>query len=244
MTETTWLWLYVACMAAGAILFYVWSRNPKHVPQYEYAAAIMIPVWSGLAYTAMALGQGTVMVDGQEVHFARYLDWLVTTPLLLFVLSSTGMFFRPLDKTTIFTLVGLDVIMILSGLFADLSTSQTAQWFWYLNGCMCLLLILSILWTRVRREAYAHNAEIGATYTRVATYFTLLWFGYPLIWALGPSGVGVLDELTEVALFVILPIFSKVGFSIYDLYELRKLAPKFHEFDKENPEARLRNTVV
>lgn len=244
MTETGWLWLYVACMAAGAILFFVWSRNPRHVPQYEYAAAIVIPVWSGLAYTAMALGQGTLDVGGQEVHFARYLDWIVTTPLLIFLLCSTGMFFRPLDKTTIFTLVGLDVIMILSGLFADLSVEQGPQWFWYITGCVCLMLILGTLWTRVRREAYAHNAEIGGAYTRVTTYFTLMWLGYPLIWALGPSGIGLLDDLTEVAAFVILPIFSKVGFSIYDLYELRKLAPKFPEYDEDNPNARLRHTAV
>ena len=243
MTETTWLWIYVACMAAGAVLFFVWSRNPRHVPQYEYAAAIVIPVWSGLAYTAMALGQGTVEVGGDTVHVARYLDWLVTTPLILFVLASTGMFFRPLDKTTIGTLIALDVIMILSGLFADLSTEQGQQWFWYITGCICLVLILSILWGRVRNEAYAHNKEIGDAFTRVNTYFTAMWLGYPIIWALGTSGLGVIDQTTEVALFVILPIFSKVGFSIYDLYELRKFAPKFPEFDEADPKSRLRHTV-
>ena len=210
------------------------------MPQYEYAVAILIPVWSGLAYTAMALGQGIVLVDGREVYVARYLDWVVTTPMLLFLLCSTGMFFRPLDKTTIATVIGLDVIMILSGLFADLTVREDVTWFWYITGCICLVLILSILWGRVRREAYAHNDEIGASYTRVLTYFTALWFGYPLIWALGRSGIGLLDGTTEVALFVILPIFSKVGFSIYDLYELRKLAPRFPEWDEHDPKTRRR----
>lgn len=240
MTETAWLWLYVACMAAGALLFATWSRDPRQVPQYEYVIAIFIPVWSGLAYTAMAFGQGIVEVDGRNVHVARYLDWLVSTPLLLVALASTGMFFRPLDKATIATLIGLDVIMILSGLFADLTVRPGVQWFWYINGCVCLALILYLLWGRVRREAYAHNAEIGGAYSRVATYFTALWLGYPLIWALGPSGVGLFGRETDVALFVILPIFSKVGFSIYDLYELRKLAPRYPEFDQFNPEARQR----
>ena len=102
---------------------------------------------------------------------------------------------------------------------------------------------MGILWGRVRREAFAHNAEIGGAFTRVNTYFTLMWLGYPTVWALGPSGVGAIDSTTEVALFVILPIFSKVGFSIYDLYELRKLAPKFSEFDEPNPNSRLRKTI-
>lgn len=243
MAESGWLWFYVACMAAGAMLFWVWSRDPRTVPQYEYAVAIVIPVWSGLAYTAMALGQGSVEVAGQTVYFARYLDWLVTTPLLLFALASTGMFFRPLDKTTIFTLIALDVVMILSGLFADLSVESGPQWFWYLTGCVCLVLILSILWGRVRREAFAHNDEIGRAYTRVNTYLTAMWLGYPTIWALGPSRIGAFDTATETVLFVILPIFSKVGFSIYDLHELRKLAPKYPELDEENPKARMRGTL-
>ena len=244
MTEQMWLWFYVVCMASGAFLFYIWSRNPRGVPQYEYAVAMLIPVWSGLAYTAMALGQGTIQIDGETVYFARYLDWIVTTPLLLFILSSSGMFFRPLDKTTIGTLIGLDVIMILSGLFADLSGDTPIRWFWYVTGCVCLVLIFTILWGRVRREAYAHNAEIGAAYTRVATFFSLLWLGYPTIWAIGTSGLGLIGELTETALFVLLPIVSKVGFSIYDLHELRKLAPKYPEFDEEDPNARRRDGVT
>ena len=241
MTEAAWLWFYVVCMAAGALLFFVWSRNPKGVPHYEYAVAIVISVWSGLAYAAMAFDQGIIEIAGRDVCLARYLDWIVTTPLILFLLASTGMFFRPLDKTTIGTLIGLDVIMIVSGLFADLTVREPIQWFWYLVGCVCLLLILSIIWGRVRREAYAHNADIGKAYTRVATYFTVLWFCYPLVWALGPSGIGLLGSQTEVALFVILPVLSKVGFSIYDLYELRKLAPRYPEFDEKNEKSTLRH---
>ena len=71
MTETAWLWFYVACMAAGALLFFTWSRRPSGVPQFEYAVAMAIPIWSGLAYTSLALGQGTLLVDGREVQVAR-----------------------------------------------------------------------------------------------------------------------------------------------------------------------------
>lgn len=243
MASTGWQWFYVACMAAGALLFIAWSRNPRSVPHYEYAIAIFIPVWSGLAYMAMALGQGVLEVDGRTVYVARYLDWLVTTPLLLVALASTGMFFRPLDRSTIATLVGLDVIMILSGLFADLTTRSDVQWLWFAIGCLCLVLILTLTWGRLRREAYAHNAEIGRSFDRVAGLLTGLWFGYPLIWALGPSGLGVLASDTELVLFVLLPIVSKVGFSIYDLRELRRLAPKFAEqFDERSASATRRAT--
>ena len=86
-------WLYVASMAGGAFYFWTLSRRPKGVPQYEYLVAIFIPVWSGLAYLAMAMGQGQVEIAGQTAYYARYLDWMVSTPLLLLALSFTAMQF-------------------------------------------------------------------------------------------------------------------------------------------------------
>ncbi len=52
--QTTLHWVYVALMLGGALLFWVWSRDPKGVPQYEYSIAMMIPIWSALAYLAIA----------------------------------------------------------------------------------------------------------------------------------------------------------------------------------------------
>ncbi len=225
--QTAWLWFYVACMAAGAMLFLTWSRNPKGVPHYEYAIAIFIPVWSGLAYLAMAMGQGIVEINGREVYVARYLDWLVTTPLLLGSLAFTAMFYSQHKHISLVAaLMGADVVMILTGLFADLTEREAVKWLWYFIGWACLLVIIYIAWSALRRIAYAHGEELGRAYTRVATVLTVLWLGYPTIWALGPSGLGLLGPVTDTALFVLLPILSKVGFSIWDLSELRRLGSK------------------
>ena len=113
-------WLYVVSMGIGALYFVSLSANPRGVPLYEYLVAIFIPVWSGLAYMAMALNQGKIGVAGQITHYARYIDWVVTTPLLLLALAWTAMQFIPKDKTLIAGLMGTDIIMILSGLIADL----------------------------------------------------------------------------------------------------------------------------
>lgn len=231
MTEQGWLWFYVACMAVGALVIIAWSRDPKGVPHYEYAAAAFIPIWSGLAYMASALDQGILLVDGREVYLTRYLDWLVTTPLLLATLAWTAMWSVRKHASLIITVMGADVIMILSGLFADLTTDEGIKWLWYAIGCVCLAIIFTVAWGPLRRIAASQGDEVGRTYTKVATFLSVLWVGYPLVWALGPSGLGVLDSATDVALFVVLPIFSKVGFSLYDLSSLRKLArtvPAYH----------------
>lgn len=224
MTQDGWLWFYVACMAAGAVAILLMARNPKGVPHYEYAAAAFIPIWSGLAYMASAFDQGILLVDGREVYLTRYIDWLVTTPLLLATLAWTAMFTVKKHTSLIIAIMGADIIMILSGLIADLTVDESVKWVWYTIGCACLAVILYITWLPLRRIAYAQGEEVGSTYVKVAGVLSVLWLGYPTIWALGPSGLGILDSATDVALFVILPIFSKVGFSLYDLASLRKLA--------------------
>lgn len=234
MTQDAWLWFYVACMAAGAIAILLMARNPKGVPHYEYAAAAFIPIWSGLAYMASAFDQGILLVDGREVYLTRYIDWAVTTPLLLATLAWTAMWSVKKHSSLIIAIMGADLIMILSGLIADLTVDENIKWVWYTVGCVCLLVILAITWGPLRRIADEQGPEVGSTYKRVAGLLSVLWLGYPTIWALGPSGVGVLDSSTDVALFVLLPILSKVGFSLFDLSSLRKLArtvPAHHTRD-------------
>ena len=226
MDHTAWLWIYVACMAVGAIIIALMSRNPKGVPHYEYAAAAFIPVWSGLAYMASAFDQGVIEIAGRAVYIARYADWIVTTPLLLAGLAWTAMFYTRKHVTLIVTIMGADVVMILSGLFADLTTYEPLKWLWYFIGCACLATIIYVAWGPFRRIAADQGPELAAVYKRVATFLSVLWIGYPIVWALSPSGLGLFGETTAVALFVILPIFSKVGFSLFDLTELRKMGAR------------------
>ena len=230
--QSAWLWFYVACMAAGVLLFWYWSTDPRGVPKYEYLIALFIPVWSGLVYTAMAMGLGSVVAPGmdgepQVAYWARYVDWSVTTPLLLIALALTGMATVPKHFTLIGALVATDLVMILCGLVADLTGGVTSVVF-YTAGCVAFGVVLWLVWGPVRRVSRNQDARVGRAYDRVAGLLTVLWLGYPTIWLLGPSGVGVFGHTVDTALFVLLPIVSKVGFSIFDLHELRNLGVPFY----------------
>ena len=220
--ETALYALYIACMAGGALLFLAWMRDPQGVHIWEYVVAAIIPVWSGLAYLAMALGLGTVEVAGQTTYWARYADWVVTTPLLLTALwmtATTGSD-RSRHVPLLVGMVSADVVMILSGLVADLSAGP-ARFVFYGVGVGALGVVFAIAVGPLRRVA-ARDAEVGRIYRTVATYLALFWVGYPLTWILGPSGLGVVGQSVDTALFILLPIFSKVGFSVLDLGLLRR----------------------
>jgi bacteriorhodopsin len=222
MMETMLYWFYVAVMAGGALCFAVMSRNPLGVPRYEYLIALFIPVWSGAAYMALALDQGKLLVDGQVTHYARYLDWVVTTPLLLLALALTAMHTIPKDKTLIAGLLGADIFMILTGLIADLSPTPI-RYLWYSLGVAAFLVILWIIWGPLRAKAESQVPELARLYRLVAGVLTGLWIAYPTVWLIGPSGIGLVGPTVDTLLFVLVPILSKVGWSLLDLNGLRGL---------------------
>ena len=225
--ETTLHFVYVACMAAGALLFITWMRDPRGVPTWEYLVAALIPVWSGLAYLAMALDLGTVEVAGQTTYWARYADWIVTTPLLLVALwmTATARTEKKVHVPTLVTLVAADVVMILCGLVGDLSAGP-ARYVFFGIGVGALALIFWTVFVPLR-EVARHDAEVSDAYGKVAVYLALFWVGYPLTWILGPSGLGVVSQTVDTTLFILLPVFSKVGFSILDLGLLRRMGGGF-----------------
>lgn len=217
-------WVYVMAMAIGALYFMSLSRNPRGVPKYEYLVATFIPIWSGLAYLAMAMGQGKVEIAGQITHYARYLDWFVTTPLLLLSLSWTAMHhMTKKDWTLIASLMGTQVIVIGSGLIADLSTPDETRFVWYTCGVVAFLVVLWGVWVPLRAKTRSQGMELSTLYTRLATYFTAFWVSYPIAWLIGPSGLDWINQTAETFLFCVLPFFSKVGFSYLDLNGLRRL---------------------
>lgn len=240
--EALFHWLYIAGMAVGAIYFIALSANPRGVPKYEYLVAAFIPIWSGLAYMSMALPQGgdaleqgKIEIAGQITHFARYIDWIVTTPLLLLALSWTAMHYIRKDKALIAGLMATQVIVIASGLVADLSGVPWVRYTWYICGVVAFLIVLWGIWGPLQSKARLQGERLLNFYNGIATYFTVLWVCYPIVWILGPSGFRVIEQTWETLLFCLIPFFSKVGFSVLDLNGLRNL-PDSAENVAENRE--------
>ena len=116
----------------------------------------LITVTAAISYFGMATGHGvsvhTVQVRHQhdhvpdtfeeiqrEVYWARYVDWSLTTPLLLLDLSLLA----GLNGAHILIAVVADIIMILTGLFAAFGTEGTPQkWGWYTIACAAYLVVI------------------------------------------------------------------------------------------------------
>ncbi|MFV2019864.1 bacteriorhodopsin [Micromonospora sp. LOL_023] len=222
-----WLWLFVV-VASGAVLYFAhWMREPKGVPVTVYLLAIGILIWSAVWHAVMALGGAHTMVGDHDVHWGYYADWMVTAPLLGYALVLVGTHALTGKRTDLVALVAVtSVPMIFCGLVGDLAPNPPTRYLAYGVGVAALAANFVVIWGPLRRAAAQQPDPMTAHFNQLALLLGALWIGFTLVWLLGPSGLGMLDEPTTTAVFVVLSVLMKVVWSAFDLRRLRSLADR------------------
>lgn len=216
MTPTTiTYWLAVVAFAVGTGVVLVLRDalgDSRHRGPLGYLA--VIPLGAGLAYVAMALGVGTLSIGESTLNLPRYLDWLVTTPLLVgFVGYVAGA-----PRSRIAGSMLADVGMILAGLGAVVTRGPVRWGLFALSS----LLYLGLLWYLYRgfgRHLDADPARLGL-YTLLKNHIALLWLAYPLVWFASPKGIGLATATGVSLTFAFLDVLAKVPY-VYFFYMYR-----------------------
>ena len=82
------LWLGFVGMFVPTIFFAIATMKEPAGKKYFHVITTMITGIAALAYLTMAGGYGNIIRDdGRQFFYARYIDWAVTTPLLLLDLA-------------------------------------------------------------------------------------------------------------------------------------------------------------
>ena len=220
-SEQLWLWLGTIGMLLGMLYFIArgWGETDRRRQEF-YIVTIFITGIAFVNYLAMALGFGltTIQLGGEAVpiYWARYTDWLFTTPLLLLDLALLA----GASRNTIYTLVGLDVLMIGTGAIATLSTSAAFlgpvgnRLIWWGVSTGLLVVLLYFLYGELADEARKLSAEAQSTFSTLRNLIVFVWLVYPVWWILGTEGLGVVSLNIETAGFMVLDLVAKVGFGI------------------------------
>jgi bacteriorhodopsin len=169
---------------------------------------------ASLAYLTMATGNGyyTRCCDGRQFLFARYIDWVLTTPLLLHsMLHFTG----ATDDDLIYVFF-MDVLMIVAGLIASL-VCDGWKWFFFAFSMLVFIPVMQTL-CAYKSEVVDTRFDYILFYHRYATFANLtvlVWFIYPIVWILS-EGTNTLSVDAEVIFYTVLDIIAKafLGFLI------------------------------
>ncbi len=218
--QETWLWIGFAGMVLGAIAIGTIGRGARGEDKHHPVASLFVCLIAATSYFAMANGQGIVDVDGRSVYVARYVDWLFTTPLLLLGLMMIGLpaLSRGDDSRSRTSLlagvIGADVLMIATGLFAALSADDVVRYTWYAISCGAFLAVIGLLYGPVRDIARSQAGSTPGLFGTLLSVLTVLWFIYPVLWLLGTEGTGTIGLTAEIAVFAVIDLSAKVGFGL------------------------------
>lgn len=244
-SQQTWLWIGTIGMAIGAIAILSLGRGlGRHA--HHAVASFFVCAIAACLYLLMAQGQGDVVVsnakiaitpqgfagvgDVRLVYFARYIDWVITTPLLLIGLLGIGLAAVKESGEAVRArtglvagVIGADILMIITGLFGALSLDDGHKYTWFVVSCLFFVGVLVVIWGPVRSAAAAQGGATAALYGRLLGILTVLWFIYPVLWILGTEGTATVSLNTEVAVFTVIDLLAKVGFGLVLVTGVRHL---------------------
>jgi len=229
--QQTWLWIGFAGMALGALAIAAVGRGARDEDKHHAVASFFVCLVAATSYFAMANGQGIVGVDGREVFVARYIDWAVTTPLLLLGLMMVGLPQLRAGEDSrarialLAGVIGADVLMIVTGLLAALSSADAVRYTWYAISCGAFLAVLALIVGPVRGIARRQAGSTPGLYETLLRVLTVLWFVYPVLWLLGTEGTGTIGQTAEVAVFAIIDLSAKVGFGLLLVSRIVAISP-------------------
>ncbi len=212
-----WIAGYIGICFASAIGFGLLRSVWYRVPGILYTIHAAIVLWSGTMYL-------NFLYETPVSHIAWYLDWTVTTPLIVLALALTAHVYQShIAWDTTLLLIFAQALTIVTGLFAHITPSLQGAYIWFIIGCCMMLLVWYIIWFPMMRVARESGHMLHAKYVRLGLFVIVLWATYPVIWMLSPMGWGCISyEMTRI-LFVVLPIICKPVFGFLDLYYVHQI---------------------
>lgn len=220
-TETGHKALWVVCVLMGisSLVFYAMAMRVPVQKRLFHMITGTVTTTAFLSYYAMATGAGinihTTIIHETKLHvitevvkrqvfWARYVDWSLTTPLLLLNLSLLA----GMNGASILVLMLSDVVMFLAGLFAALSYNVAQGWGWYAFACLAYLNIVYQLGYKGRNAVAAKDNKTRAFFGSISLFTMILWTLYPIIWGVA-DGSRVMNVDGEIIAYAVLDILAK-----------------------------------
>jgi sensory rhodopsin len=225
---TDYMFLVTMLTLAAASAFF-WMERDTLAPECRSAGTIagMYTAVAAFVYwrmTSMIGGDGNPeSVIALPTHY-RYIDWVVTTPLIvlsLFVVLQASHERRSLAVLAIV----LDVVMIALGYFGELSLQRHGDrdlaWVFFAASCTAFAALMWVLYRPLAQVAATRPEVMRDAYVRMRGFIVLAWPIYPVCFAIAllvPSDeVKVARELV----YNISDLINKVGFGVLSLSAAR-----------------------
>lgn len=200
------------------------TRKPRSHRVFFYLSAAL-NMTACIAYFTMGSNLGWAPIDvefqrsnpvvagiNRSIFYARYVDWVITTPLLLLDLMLTAAMPWP----TMLYVIFLDEVMIVTGLIGALVKTRYKFGF-FAFGCVAMLFVFYELAVSGRKHARALGPDVARAYNSVGVWTLFLWTLYPIAWGLSEGG-NIISPDSEAVFYGVLDFCAKPLFSALLIY--------------------------
>jgi bacteriorhodopsin len=211
-------WLACVCMGAATLFFFLERSN---VPAKYRTTLTVSGLITGIAcfhYFRMA---GIYEGGGFPTEY-RYIDWIITTPLMLIkfpLLLGLG----AKGKKLFAQLVILDLFMIATAYVAEVSAVGGPMWWsFFLIACLAELLIVATLYFQMSDAILDAPQPIARAVRLMRSFILVGWAIYPVgfLMALTGESGGALREL----FYNVADVINKVGFGLVAYHGIKAIA--------------------
>jgi sensory rhodopsin len=179
------------------------------------------------AYINYEYGVGTdALASGNYPTVLRYIDWLVTTPLI--VNKFPEMIGGDEGPAVAILVVVADVMMILFGFAGESSINASkgptvVGWAMFGVGCLAWLFIIFVLYTAVTNASSNKLGPVRAGLSRLKLFIVFGWAIYPLGFILSLLSNSPELRMGRELVYNIADLFNKIGFGLVAIYTIRQV---------------------
>ncbi len=206
----------IASMGA-AFVFFVLGQS-RVAPKYRISLIVSALVVGIAAYhyvrifnsweAAYVLRDGMYAMSGVAFNDAyRYVDWLLTVPLLVVELVLVLTLAREIQSKLITQLGIAAALMILLGYPGEVADDTTTRVIWGTLSTIPFVYIVYVLWTRLGAAIASQPPRVAVLFRNIRLLLLATWGFYPIVY-MAPF-LGISGSSAEVAI--------QVGYSISDV---------------------------
>ncbi len=209
---------FVIAAMGAATVFFLLIRN-RVAPRHRLAVTLTTLVTGIALYhyvrifgsweSAFSFGDGVYTQDGQPFNEGyRYVDWLLTVPLLLAELVIVLKLAAGTTRSLLIRLSVASIAMIVLGYPGEIADPDSAsRWVWWIAGMIPFLYILYVLFGELGRSLDRQGQTVKRLVDYLRYVLVVTWSVYPLAY-LAPQFID--DAATA-------EVLRQVGYSVADV---------------------------
>ena len=204
--------------AMGATTVFLWLNRSEVAPRYRIAVTISGLVTFIALYhyvrileswdSAHTIVEGTVQTSGKAFNDAyRYVDWLLTVPLLLVELILVMRLSKSETLSKGLRLGLLAAIMVLLGYPGEISSDAGVRWLWWALAMIPFIWIVYELFVGLKSSLEAQPESVRGLVNRARWLTVISWSFYPIVFVF--PMIGLTGETANTAV--------QIGYSVADI---------------------------